>query len=147
MVITYLTSELIAEGARLLEALDARGIEVDAAMWYWLKDYGKWWLLLSLPRAAGALQGYASIRTTFDALPPGDLTADDVSIGPVAQDVIRDVRAELRVKEGDRPVRLQGTVSHGRWIADALVYRMRPAKPERRRSAPKRTRKRAARKA
>jgi hypothetical protein len=72
LVTKVLVRELIDDGRRILEALDAKHFQVDAAFWWHYEDSNRWRLVIVTPveEKLGPLKAYQRIHRVWDTLNP-----------------------------------------------------------------------------
>lgn len=72
MVEDTLVDTKIAKGARFLDALDATGVPVDAALWFYFPESDKWRLVIATPieEERGPLAAYGAFEEAAESLDP-----------------------------------------------------------------------------
>ena len=72
MVEDTLVDSKIAKGAKFLDALDAAGVPVDAALWFYFPESEKWRLVVATPieEEEGPLAAYRAFREAREAAEP-----------------------------------------------------------------------------
>jgi hypothetical protein len=72
MVEETLVDRKIEKGARFLEALDAAGVPVDAALWFYFPESEKWRLVVATPikENEGPRAAYRTFREAREAADP-----------------------------------------------------------------------------
>jgi len=128
MVITDLTEDLIADGAKLIERLDQKGIDVPEALWVRFPDIEAWKLTLSLPLVSreGPKQGYQVIQRALRDIKEqlGPLRLDDVAVLNPEAPLIALLRIALQTGRGISRIHFTGNTINGQVFPDALVYRV-----------------------
>ena len=84
-----LVKELIAEGARLLEALGRNRFPVVAALWNYFAESMEWRLVIVSPVVdhRGPLSAYARVQRVLSGINPSQLTLSDIAlISPYSED-------------------------------------------------------------
>jgi hypothetical protein len=96
-----LVSELITEGARLLEALRRNRFPLTAALWSYFPDATEWRLVLVSPAAdRGALKAYTRVQRILKSIGASYLTLTDITlVSPVSQDY-KDLRKTVPLRSG-----------------------------------------------
>lgn len=81
MVEDTLVDRKIEKGARFLEALDAAGVPVDAALWFYSPEFERWQLVVATPieEEQGPLAAYRAFREARQAADP-PIGSDDVEV-------------------------------------------------------------------
>jgi hypothetical protein len=128
MVKATLVEKDIADGARLLKALDEAGIQPKAAMWLFNPESESYRYVLALPRIKeeGTLPVRRAIRPIVDSLsPPVGLPLDGFQLLDARDKMIRGLHKMFRRTHKGRDVnfRLTGTIIDGGFVHDAYVYR------------------------
>lgn len=83
MVEYTLVKDMIAEGARLLGALDSASVKVDAALWFYFSESEMWRLVIAIPivEEAGREVAFRAVRQASETLdPPVDLAPGGVRV-------------------------------------------------------------------
>jgi len=128
MVGTQLTSELIQDGATLLQGLDEAGVPPDAAFWFYFSDINAWKLLLAEVDVAteGPREVYRSIQKTLQTLRDRitGLTLDDISVAKPDAPLIKLLSLALTTGPGMSGIRFTGNVINGTLVDDAYIYRL-----------------------
>lgn len=72
MVEDTLVDRKIEKGARFLNALDAAGVAVDAALWFYFPEFEQWRLVVATPieEEQGPLAAYRAFREARQAADP-----------------------------------------------------------------------------
>jgi hypothetical protein len=72
MVEDTLVDRKIEKGARLLEALDAAHVPIDAALWFYFPESDKWRLVIATPieEKQGPLAAYGAFHNAAESLDP-----------------------------------------------------------------------------
>lgn len=116
----------IAEGRRLVQALDQAGFPVVAALWSFLPEEGVWRLLIASPKVGerGPREAYAAIRDVL-AKSQIDLPLYRVSVVTPDEPLV----TELRIFAGTDPApfigstSIDGAVIGDMYVEGAYVYR------------------------
>jgi hypothetical protein len=128
MVSNELTSELMAEGAAFVQALDRTGAAPDAAFWFYFADISAWRLVLAemKSRAKGPRALYAAIQKALNAqkknLP--HLTLADIVVARPDAPIVRLLGDALSTGPGISGIRFSKNVVNGTMIEDAYIYRL-----------------------
>lgn len=123
-----LTSDMVDAGAALLARLDAMGVPITAAFWFLDVEINDWVLYLASPHVEtlGRLKVYSLVRQAADELADNAAAAPFSSIQLIepSADLVRRLRATLSGIAGKSQIRLRRNIANGRYIEDALIYRM-----------------------
>ena len=122
-----LTNELNEVGAQLIAQLDAVGLPMVAAFWFFSSETNEWRLLIASPeRSVHGPQGiYRKIREAREALgeKAAALPLSLVSLIAENDELVQAFRA-IPAGEGISRKRFTKEVVNRRYIDDALVYRI-----------------------
>ena len=124
----YLSESMIEAGAQILTKLDAEGVPISSAFWFYEFETNDWRLYLAIPNthqtsvrpwymrinAATKELGERISAVPWDA--PKVIDADDPLIGLL--------RRVVTPQAGMKPVRLTRIAVGGRLIDDVLIYRI-----------------------
>jgi len=127
MVAMSLSSGQIKAGETLLRRLDADGIKVDAALWFYFPDKENWKLVLSLPEVIrlGPKAAYKEVqRVLSSADDPVGISLVDVTVARLNSDILNLLRTAIGTGPGISQIRFSKNVINGHLIEDALIYRL-----------------------
>ena len=128
MVAMSLPKEMIEAGSVLLKSLDDRGIQPDAAFWFFFGDINQWKLVISEINLGveGPRQIYKKIQETISARQGelGELSLDDVTLAKPDSPIVSLLRQAFRTAPGVSGVRFTNNVVNGTVIEDAYIYRI-----------------------
>ena len=126
MVAASLTTDMMAEGKRLLEHLDSTSNEVDAALWFFFPDIEKWRLIISLPKLApkGPKASYRAIQQAIKKLKSSKLGLDEIAIPRPNAPLLDLLRKVFRTGPGISGIRITNSVVNGQLIDDVFIYRL-----------------------
>ena len=127
MVANSLTEQLINGGKSLIEELDASGIQVDGALWFYFSEEGFWKLLLSFPdiEKLGPKSSYAKIQKAISKLKNDDrISLDDVALVKPNAPIVHLLKLAVRTGPGISGIRFSNNVINGQLIEDAYIYRL-----------------------
>ena len=129
MVVTHLTSELIREGATLVEALDKAGVAPVAALWSYSPDSGAWRLLLADARFArvGPRVVYRGFQKTLHRLRKEitHLSLTDIVAAEPDAPILRSLARSVGTSPGINGIRFTQGVVNGMFVDDAVIYRLK----------------------
>ena len=134
MVKEQLTPEMINVGENLLKALDAAGVQITAAMWLFDPERNDWQLMFAAPVSAeiGDREVYRKIGEVRNSI---GLTSDDFPLDTVGlldsrDEILGLLRRAVKPGPGISRTRFYGKAFKGRYIDDAVIYRInQPAAP------------------
>jgi hypothetical protein len=128
MVITELTKEVIEEGKRLVRELDASGLDVQAAVWFHRLNRIAWRLILEIPEldGMGLHARYGKIREALGRMGAAVIEVPNVSLETWNPYPLEDLRTTIETGRELREIRVTETAPKGRWVPDALIYRLLP---------------------
>ncbi|MCZ6677855.1 MAG: hypothetical protein O7E52_11460 [Candidatus Poribacteria bacterium] len=124
-----LTQEMIDAGANVLQHLDEVNLDVQAALWVYLWESNRWWLVFALPgvQEKGRRKSYQKIHAVHSQIPADQPNVhwSDISV------VEADDRFIFMLRQRTPAVSLmsriyisQGKIHH-RDITEAYIYRLR----------------------
>ena len=127
MAQTALVAAYFSTGSEIVQALDRSGLPVSVALWLYSSEHEVWRFALASSRldAAGPSEAYGLVH---DALAGSGISLERtpaLMILKMSDPFIRALRrifAKTRSVEG---MRLGGQMIGDRFVADALVYRIR----------------------
>ncbi len=128
MVESNLSKELIDAGAELLRRLDDRGMQPDAAFWFYFPDVSTWKLVLVEVEVGktGPKEIYRRIQVTLTAA--GDdlhpLELDDITLAKPDAPMVALLRTAVHTGPGIAGIRFTRNVVNGTLIEDAYIYRL-----------------------
>lgn len=130
MVDRELTSDLIREGATLVEALDQAGRSPDAALWFYFPE-GGWKLLLAETKVGsdGPRKVYRSVQKTLQGLRNriAHMSLEDVAVAKPDAPVIKLLRRAIATGPGINGIRFTHNAVSGTMIEDVYIYRLKAA--------------------
>jgi hypothetical protein len=127
MVANILTEELINGGKNLLQELDASGIKVNAALWFYFPEEGFWKLMLSFPNVEkeGPKAAYVRVQKALFKLKGTQAPAlDDITIARPNAPLVQLLKIAIRTGPGISGIRFSNNVINGQLIPDAYIYRL-----------------------
>ncbi len=116
-----------ATGSRILEILDDAGLRVNVAMWLRTPEYEDWRFALS-SRDLDSVEPSAAYGLVHDALDKGRFLLENTPpllIFRTTDAFIRTLRRIFGKAKSVDGMRLGGQTEGGRFIEDAIVYRIR----------------------
>ena len=129
MATATLLSQEIAEGQRLIDALNAANLSVDSALWNYAPEPETWRLTLATPLydREGSLKTYGEILSVFREVKP-ELKIDWTAL--VAVSPKHDLIEGLRQIQQDWNLDLSGRrMTNDRinqtWVEDAYIYQIK----------------------
>lgn len=124
MVKTVLVSPDIEKGAKILQILDAAGLNVTVALWAFLPEYEVWRFILSSRKfdAAGVKGAYGLFHDTLDAAGFTLEETPTVGIFHSADPFIRSLRKTFGKAKTVDGMRISGQTFGDRFVEDAYAY-------------------------
>lgn len=121
-----LVDSQIADGARIVGALDNAGVRLDAALWLYTSDTGSWRLLLATPLVdtAGPARTYQRVQSALARMDLDHLLSSVSAVSPRSP-FIRALRRAFRTGPGIASIRLTASTIDGTYVDDAHLYRVR----------------------
>lgn len=128
MVATTLTDGMIKSGAELVQKLDERGLQPDAAFWLYFPDPQEWKLVIVEVKLDqhGPREIYGEIQNVISDSKEdiGSLPLDWVTLAKPDSPVVRLLGAAIRTGPGVSGIRFTHNVINGTLIEDAYIYRL-----------------------
>ena len=128
MVATTLTTEMIDAGAALIRKLDERGVQPDAAFWFYFPDVQQWKLVLAEGElsAEGPRQIYKNIQETLSAFPEElrEISLENVTLTKPDAPIVALLRLVIRTGPEISGIRFTDSVINGTVIEDTYIYRL-----------------------
>ena len=129
MAQTVLVSEMIADGKKLLVALDKTELKVTTAFWYYLEESESWRIVLSSPYMTKHDHYHQAFRLVHKAITENDLweTFDYVHLVLVSpkDEKVRLLRKDISARGKDlRGVRRRKSMIDRTYFEDVYVFRM-----------------------
>ena len=129
MVETNLTKEMMESGAILIGKLDERGIQPDAAFWFYFPDIQAWKLIIAEVKVGenGPKEGYRQILKILGKFykEMKGLSLDDVTLAKTDASIVVLLRVAIRTGPGISGIRFTNNVINGTTIEDAYIYRLK----------------------
>lgn len=121
-----LVDSQIADGARIVGALDNAGVQLDAALWLYSSETGSWRLLLATPLVdtAGPARTYQRVQSALARMDLDHLLSSVSAVSPRSP-FIRALRRAFRTGPGIASIRLTTSTIDGTYVDDAHLYRVR----------------------
>jgi hypothetical protein len=128
MVEAILTKEMIETGATLVQKLDERGLQPDAALWLYFSDVQQWKLVIAEVKVGnegpkGVYRRIQQILVEF-ADEIAELSLDDVVLTKPDAPIIALLRIAIRTGLGISGIRFKNNVINGVLIEDTYIYRL-----------------------
>lgn len=127
MVALTLNEGLIKGGEKLVRHLDASGVKVDAALWFYFQDIQAWKLLLSLPDLIkqGPKTAYKEVQKAISKLDEQiQFSLDDVAVAKPDSPPMQLLKMAIKTDMGISNIRFSKNVINGQLIEDAFIYRL-----------------------
>jgi hypothetical protein len=122
-----LVAEDVSGGAKLLEALDQRGIPIPAAFWFYYPDREEWRLVLGTPLfdQKGPIKAYTAVLTVLQQTP--EITSfelENISIVSARDQIVRVLAGAWATGPGIHNLRYTQRAVQNVVIEDVLIYRL-----------------------
>jgi hypothetical protein len=128
MVETDLTEEMIKTGAALIGKLDERGMQPDAAFWFYFPDLEAWKLVIAEVKVGkqGPKEVYRQVQKILGKFSRElhGLSLDDVALAKPDAPMVAILRVAIRTGPGISGIRFKHNVINGTLIEDAYIYRL-----------------------
>lgn len=123
-----LTDAMIDAGAELTHKLEEAGIPISAALWLFMPDANEWRLLFASPQVSeqGPRKVYEQIQVALQQLGASAAAVPHSVISLLDSDaeLVDLLRAAMRTGTAISRIRFSKNVLSGRFIDDALIYRV-----------------------
>ena len=122
-----LSEHMIASGAELTRQLDAKGIAVTGALWFYDSDANDWRFLIATAdvRSEGVREAYKKVQAVVTAMPiDNSIPLKDISVVDSDDPVISTLRVGVRTGAGISHIRFSRNMINGTYIEDAYIYRL-----------------------
>lgn len=122
-----LVGHRIADGQRVLDAVDNAGLDVIVALWLYSSEWGEWRLGLasSLVDLNGPRSFYGQVQSALRRQPVPAIRLDQMTVRGLNDPLILALRASGLRRPGVEGTQLNGWYIGGIYIEDAYVYRVR----------------------
>jgi hypothetical protein len=121
-----LVTELIEDGKRLIEALDAAKFDVRAALWFYFSDANEWRLIIASPFVdnSGPMKAFEVIQKEIGKISPtlGIRLRNIVVVSPQDR-LIKLMKIAIGTGPGISGIRFTQNVINNVLIEDAFIYR------------------------
>lgn len=128
MVTTTLTKEMIEAGASLLKKLDDKGVQPDAAFWFYFPDIQQWKLVLAEVKlgSTGPREIYSRIQEVLSQFTQElkDLSLDSITLAKPDAPIVSLLRVAIKTGPAITGIRFTNNVISGVVIEDAYIYRL-----------------------
>ncbi len=123
---TALVNIDVSLGDEVVKALDAAGIETNAALWALLGEYDDWRFVIASRRLdrEGLRRGYEMVNRATDAAGIAVDRAPSILILKVTDPFIRELRRMFGKAANVNGMRLGGQSIGNRFVQEAYVYRI-----------------------
>lgn len=125
LVKEHLTEQMISSGAELTAKLDAAGLPIAAAFWFFIPELNEWRLLFASPEVSteGPRAVYEKIQRAVADLGDAAVPLSAIGVLDVEADLIQLLKTAIRTGPGISRIRFSRNVINGHFIDDALIYR------------------------
>jgi hypothetical protein len=124
MVGTALVEEYKNAGREFLARLDEAGVDVRAALWFYVEPSEIWRLILAIPEVdrSGTAPVYARILPVLHE--HGQLTINDVTVTGLKDPLIQELAARVQNRTGLAKIFVRKEYLKSTYVEDAYIYRM-----------------------
>ena len=124
---TALVTEDFAAGLELVQALEHSDLSVSVALWLYLSEYEDWRFVLASRRldSAAPAEAYRLVHNAFASAGISPNRTPTLMILRMSDPFIRAIRRIFARTKSVEGMRLGGQLIGGRFVEDALVYRVR----------------------
>ncbi len=108
----------------MLASLEASGLSVRVALWFYSSEYGDWRLVISSPQLSNLSpkEAYRRLNDTLSNAGHGVEALPPILILPTSDPFVRDLRRMFGRTRGVEGMRLGGHTIGDRFVEDAYVY-------------------------
>ena len=129
MVGDNLSEDMIKAGEELTRELENAGISVKASFWFFLPELSRWRLMIASPEVdkLGHRSVYGKVGRILErlSLEKPSLTLNDVTLLETKDQLVALLRKVVKTdKRETSRIRITGNAIKGRFINDALIYRL-----------------------
>jgi len=128
MVATTLTKEMIDAGTALLRKLDRKGVQPDAAFWFYFPDIQQWKLVLAEEKLGrvGPRETYKQIQEVLSRFRRElkALSLDNITLAKPDAPIVALLRVAIRTGPEISGIRFTNNVINGMVVEDAYIYRL-----------------------
>ncbi len=126
---TSLVKEDIELGKQLIASLEEAGIEIKAALWFYMPESELWRLVIATPmyNEKGPRASYKRIQQELDKYPEVREFIDlvDITVVGVNDQIVQTFSGVIKTKPGKlSDMRLKRNRFNNVYVEDALIYRM-----------------------
>ena len=117
----------IADGRRLIQALDVAGIQITTAFWWFDREIERWKLVISSPKLAETYStaAYGLIQRVMMGMRPAtDIRLDEIVLEDSQSAIVDSIRHVVKTGPDDlSEIRISSSTIGDLWVEDARVYR------------------------
>jgi len=127
----FLVKEDIERGRRLLQALDERGVRVQAAFWAYKPESNRYQLVFGSEdvESQGMRPLYGKIQEALETIPPEErVRSSEIAVTSMSRGLVRHLRTHVKTPaDAIEAHRFTDEVIDRELVEDALVYRLAPS--------------------
>ena len=116
-----------ADGRRLIQALDAAGIQIMTAFWWFDREIERWKLVISSPKLAETYStaAYGLIQRVMMGMHPAPgIRLDEIILEDPRSALVDSIRHVVKTGPDDlSEIRISASTIGDLWVEDARVYR------------------------
>jgi hypothetical protein len=122
------TQEMAEAGASLLQRLDSQGLDITAALWFYLESSDTWRLVIASPgvQSQGPKHVYERVQKALGSdVDESRIKLGDISVVPPDDPLIRLLGIAIKTGRKDiSAIRFSRNTINGQFIQDAYIYRL-----------------------
>jgi hypothetical protein len=122
------TQQMIEEGAALLRTLDSQGLNITAALWFYLESSDAWRFIIASPevQSQGPKHVYERVQRALGTDGSASrISLRDISVVPPDDSLIKLLNIAIKTGRNDiSGVRFSRNTINGQFIQDAYIYRL-----------------------
>ncbi|MDY7033864.1 MAG: hypothetical protein SVY10_18370 [Thermodesulfobacteriota bacterium] len=123
-----LTDEMINAGEIITRQLDAEGVPIKAALWFYSAEENTWRLFLASPlvNKEGPKRVYMKVRDAIGHMPKDQPSPSlkDISVVDEQDQLMSLLKIAIKTGQGMTGIRFSRNTINGQFIEDAYIYRL-----------------------
>jgi hypothetical protein len=128
LVTQTFTQEMAEAGASLLQRLDSQGLDITAALWFYLESSDTWRLVIASPevQSQGPKHVYERVQKALVSdVDESRIKLGDISVVPPDDPLIRLLGIPIKTGRKDiSGIRFSRNTINGQFIQDVYIYRL-----------------------
>jgi hypothetical protein len=122
------TQEMAEAGGSLLQRLDSQGLDITAALWFYLESSDTWRLVIASPgvQSQGPKHVYERVQKALGSdVDESRIKLGDISVVPPDDSLIKLLGIAIKTGRKDiSGIRFSRNTINGQFIQDAYIYRL-----------------------